>query len=159
MKLHNISAFYLDKQKSFVPKKKCSIIFYKQNFFVCQDRKLKFSGSLWFKICETSQNFSFLSWPLRVVLSFPKCGFHSKNWRCWRFHFGVFLEEKAIFSSFFFGENFPLWEKGGKKVGQELLCQVIKAPFLKSPTPSPLLYCGHKAKAHFLDNKLNYWVV
>ena len=67
--------------------------------------------------------------------------------------------KKKPYSAPFFGENFPLWEKGGKKVGQELLCQVIKAPFLKSPTPSPLLYCGHKAKAHFLYNKLNYWVV
>ena len=44
--------------ESFVPKEKYGIIlghvtnwiFYEQNFFVCQDRKLKFLASLWFLI-------------------------------------------------------------------------------------------------------------
>ena len=50
---HKISFIYLEKQKSFVPKKVCTI-FLEQNFFVCQDRNLY---DLDFR--ETSQNFAF----------------------------------------------------------------------------------------------------
>jgi hypothetical protein len=53
-----ISVFYLDKQKSFIPKKLCRTFFSEQKFFVCQDRRLKFSDSL---IRETSQHLPKLS--------------------------------------------------------------------------------------------------
>ena len=49
-KMLKISAFYLDKQKSFVPKKNMPHFFLEQNYFVCQDRKLKFLASFWFRI-------------------------------------------------------------------------------------------------------------
>ena len=48
MKLHNISAFYLDKQKSFVPKKKCSML-------VIKILKCKISDFLNSNTCFCSQ--------------------------------------------------------------------------------------------------------
>ena len=51
-------SFYSWKTKKFAPKKWCSTFFYEQNFSVCQDRKLKYSG---FMI-----NLVIISWNLKI---------------------------------------------------------------------------------------------
>ena len=71
-----ISVFYLDKQKSFIPKKLCRTFFSEQKFFVCQDRRLKFSDSL---IRETSQHLPKLSILINKKVMFQKKVGHVSN--------------------------------------------------------------------------------